>query len=582
MRFNRKLIIIITILLVLALFGFLFFKFNGRAKITDFYFKITTKSQTVGEVTVNRDLNSIKITKINDPFWDNKTISPIIGDAYKIDRLKNDGRPVHVEFAYDPNDIPANISPADLHLFKWHDENGKKYWSQIKSQVDKKKHIVFADLNSFSVLAIKAPLTSYLSSAEINEIKDRLKSMQENPPSFACGFLAVMEEELVTDEFDWQRTGDDNIIEIHDCWANGKVEPRAATFYFSRIKDGKSFTYVADALLAWQIDPSESITLDGWVVNQDGEPVEKAQVIAQKTKYGSWQQKTTTDKNGYYKLKIHSGEYTFKVISRDAKCSIVSANNQFCYQGNIWEEPITRSQWQKNFTMSRCGNYELTITSKIIKTTPIPGLAPSVNTSEVHGSATITAAKDNSGVSGDGSITIDKFTNGIAQGVECKQTKPVLYKFKVSSDSLSTRADKELSLTLDFSENDWDVPEEAYTVNLIYDPTDPADAQNAKKGAEDAKKYNNYECDYTSSWAGHLGIFITSDEWLGDFVDIHSDEGLNGTAIRSATIFAIKDWEIVNRDGVWARKSYQREKDLYGNKQSAVEETTLELRQIKN
>lgn len=573
-----RFLIIVVLVILLALLGFVFYKFNLEEKLGDVYFKITEKSQTVGSVTVSRDVNKIKITEIEKPFWDTKTISPVVGKAYKIDQLKTDGRPVHVEFAYNPKDVPISVLPADLRLFKWHDENGKKYWAMIPSKVDEVRKVVTADVTSFSVLAIKAPVRAYLTSAEISSINQKLADMMETPPRFACGVSIIMQEELVTDEFDYQRTDDEDIMEYHGCRENGSVEPRNAFFYFSRQKEGKSFTYVADALVVWQIDPEESITVEGFVVDESGKAVEGAAVIAKKTEYDNWEQKTTTDKSGHYKMKIHSGEYNIRAIPKDSKCAGASISGQLCYKGDLSEEPFTQNYWRKDLTVKKCSKYELTITSKII-TTALTALGPVTDTNEVRGSAVITTGAG-AVTDGNGSITIDKFTYGGAQGVECKQIKPVLYKFKIKGDSLATVLGKELFLVLDFSENDEDVPEEAYETNLLYDPTNTSDEANARKHAEEAKKYNNYECDYVSSWAGHLGIAIISDRWLGDFIDIHSDEGLNGSAIRSASIFEIKDWDIINDKGVWARKTYQRKKDLYGGHVSAEEDTIFELKEV--
>lgn len=565
MRPIRKFIlIIIALAILLALFGFLFYKLGWKGKLMDAYYEMTSKSQTVGAVTANRDAEKIKITEITDTFWNTETISPVIGQPYKIERLKDDGRPVHVEFAYDPKAVPAKISPAELRLFKWHDEDGKKYWSPVQSQVDTDRQVVSADLNSFSVLAIKAPVWLVLTEEERNDISKTLTEMEKNPPPFTCGVTKIMEEELITDEIHYSRSGDEN-IEKHGCHNNNKVKSIPFNYSVNREEDGKTKAYYAQALLEWQIDPDESIILDGWVVDQNGEAVEKAQVIAQKTNYDPWEKQTTTDKNGYYKLKLHSGEYTIKVTGKDAKCPIVSTSNQFCYQGDIWETPFTQSHWQKNFTLKKCGKYELSITSKI--TEPIYN-------SEVHGSVRLNEASDSAASSG--VITIDKMTTSSGKGGNCKPTRPIQYNFKAINGNLTDA--KNLSLSLDFSENNEEpLPEEAFCMSTILIPGgDPSSEAELQKKLAQARQYCEFECNYISDYGGYPGIEITEDTWLYDFLAMHLDEGTNGTSESLPTILEIKDWEIVGQGGVWARKSYQREKQTFNS--TYTEDTVLELK----
>ncbi|MDD5032154.1 MAG: carboxypeptidase-like regulatory domain-containing protein [Patescibacteria group bacterium] len=561
---HKFILIIIALAILLALCVFLFYKLNWKEKLSDIYFNLTNKSQTVGAVTANRDAEKIKITEITDTFWDTETISPVIGQPYKIERLKDDGRPVHVEFSYDSKTLPAKISPADLRLFKWHDENGKKYWSIVQSQVDTDRQVVSADLNTFSVLAIKAPVWLLLTDAEKDEISKKLEEMQKDPPPFTCGVFMMMDEELITDEIQYYRTGDENIAEMHDCRENESVKIANATFYFNK-QGEKTGTYAANATVEWQIDPKESIILDGWVVDQNGEAVEKAQVIAQKTKYGSWEQKTTTDKNGYYKLKIHSGDYTIRVIGKDAKCPIVSTDNQYCYKGDIWEEPTTKSHWQKNFTLKKCGKYELTITSKV---------SNSLHSSEVHGSVLLNGASDSE--TSPGLITIDKMETKLGKGGVCKQIKPIQYSFKTINSNFTDQ--KNLSLSLDFSENeDEAVPEEAFGMSTILIPDSSPEAEaDIQASLAKARQYNNYECNYISDYADFPGIEITQDSWLSDFLAMHMDEGTNGTNETLSAIIEIKDWEIVGQGGVWARKTYQREKQIFNS--AYTEDTVIELK----
>lgn len=562
----RLFLIIIVLVILLAVIGFVFYKFDYAEKFRDAYFKMTEKIQTVGSVTVNRDVDKIKITEIDEPFWDTKTISQVIGKAYKIDQLKSDGRPVHVEFAYNPKDVPMSVLPADLRLFKWHEENGKKYWAMIPSKVDEAKQVITADLASFSILAIRAPVRAYLTSTEISEIERKLKDIQENPPRFTCGMLITMQEELVTDEFDYQRAGDEDIVERHGCRENGSVEPRDAFFQFSRQQDGKSFIYVANALVVWQIDPQESITVEGFVVDESGRAVEGAAVIAQKTNYDSWEKKVTTNKSGHYNMKIHSGEYTIRAIPKDSKCAGASISGQFCYRGDLSEEPFTQSYWRKDLTVKKCGKYELTITSKIVVTTPVPGLAPSIDINEVHGSVVVLAPQDQiSGGTGD--IIIDKMISGVARGAECKQINPFQYTFKILEVNNSTPSQdkKGIRLSLDFNdEQNWPTAESHINFMMV-DSISPAAIAEAKIG-------NTYECDYV--WNNTNGAYITTNEWLDDFLEMHSDEG------GRSGIIEINDWEVINDNGIFARKVYKQEKNLYGSPASAVEETIFELKTV--
>ena len=349
------LVFIYIILAITALvFGLVFYKFNGKEMFSGIYYSLTEKTQIVGQVKADRGEKQLSIKEITDPVWNEKTISPVIGKAYKIDKLSKDTRPVHVEFSYDPKNLPEKISENDLKLFKWHEEGDKKYWAEIPSKVDTSKHIVWADLSHFSILAIKAPLTSYISETEINSINKKLEELAKNPPQFTCGLFVSMNEELVTSEFHYQRTGDDNLAEMHDCRQNGSVKIENAHFNISNQKS----TYLSDVLVEWQIDPSESITIDGYVKDQNGKPAENATVIATKTKYDKWEQKTTTDKKGYYSMKVHSGDYSVRAISNESGCSVGETNQQFCYRGPLREEPSNNNHWQKDFKL-KCSEYEI-------------------------------------------------------------------------------------------------------------------------------------------------------------------------------------------------------------------------------
>lgn len=565
MRITKKgSLILLPPLIILALFSCFFYIFDWKEKLNISDLNIFKKSQTIGAITVDRGVDQIKITEINNIFWNVNTISPVIGKPYKIDQIKNDAKSVHLEFAYNPKEIPAGISPTDLRLYKWHDENGKKYWSLIKSQVDTSKHIITADLKTFSIIAIKAPVWLVLNEREKNDLNKTLNEMQKNPPPFACGVTMTMEEELISGDFYYSRSGDEN-IEKHGCWNNDDVVSVPFDYQIAREENGETKAYYAKALVEWQIDQKESIILDGWVVNQNGEAVKDAQIIAQKEIYDSWEQKTTTNENGYYKLKLRSGQYTVKVTSKDSKCPIVSTGNQFCYQGDISEEPFIQSHWQKNFTLKKCGKYELIITSKIKDTNYY---------SEVHGKALLDEA---SGASS-GIITIDKMTVEYQKGGTCKQLRPFQYDFKAIGSNLNDI--KNLSISLDFNEqNEKPLPEEAFCMNTILIPNgSPSSEAEIQKKLNQARQYCDFECNYISDYANYPGIDITEDMWLFDFISMHADEGTSGTYKEFPAIINIKDWEIAGQKGVWARKYYQREKQVLNG--TYVEDTVLELKAL--
>ena len=137
--------------------------------------RLTQKSQTVGSVTANRDASALKITEVAAGTW--KHPETVIGKAYKIEKIKDSKKPVHVEFAYNSADIDPKIPETALRLYKWHGEAKNPYWAPVKSAVDTTRHVVTANLTSFSILAVHAPLMYYWPKSDVDSLNAYLASL---------------------------------------------------------------------------------------------------------------------------------------------------------------------------------------------------------------------------------------------------------------------------------------------------------------------------------------------------------------------------------------------------------------------
>lgn len=321
-------------------------------------------SQTVGGVTVNRPAGSVEVKEVEEPAWNQTTLSPIIGKAYRINRIKADADPIRVEFAYDPAKFPGGISESDLRLFKWHEEGGSKYWAPVKSEVDTKRHVVAADLTSFSILAIRAPVAAYLTPGEIQSITAKLKEMQDSAPRYTCGVLISVDEELVAPDLNYSR----GEVEAHDCRNTESVKNDDAVFYFNREQDGKSFVYALHALVEWHMDPSKSIVLEGTVKDKSGRPVKDAEIFATKIKYDRLDERTTTDQSGSYNIGLHAGRYSVRVEKKKPKCVSDKWEGDLCLWGLLAGPAIRQDKWNKDFAVD-CPEYVIdenqTITSEM-------------------------------------------------------------------------------------------------------------------------------------------------------------------------------------------------------------------------
>lgn len=340
---NKKTVIMSIIICIFSLAaGWFFFSSNG--------------SQTVGTVTVDRSAGEVEIKEVTEPRWNTASISPVIGKAYKIEKLKKDADPVRVEFSYNISELPTGIPETSLKLFKWNEENALKYWAPIKSRVDVARHVVVADITSFSILAIKAPVSAYLASGEIDSITDTLKKMENNVPPYTCGVSISIDEELNAPDLSYSREGDADRVEVHDCRNSESVKIEDASFNINRVQDGKEFVYVLHVLVEWQTDPGKSITLEGTVRNQRGRAVEGANISATKVKYDRLEGRTATDKNGHFNLKLHAGTYSVDVSSEKPKCRADKWRGDLCLWGLLADPPVRRDIWNKDFTME-CPEY---------------------------------------------------------------------------------------------------------------------------------------------------------------------------------------------------------------------------------
>lgn len=343
-------VIVTVLLLAVAICGFFALRQGG--------------SQTVGDVTVNRSASSVEVKEVADPTWNQTTLSPVIGKAYRIDRIKSNDEPVRVEFAYDPAKLPKGISESDIRLFKWHDEGEPKYWVPVKSEVDVKRRVVVADLTSFSILAIRAPVAAYLTPGEIQSITAKLEKMQENAPPYTCGVLISVDEELVAPDLNYSR----GEAEAHDCRNTESVKTDDAIFHFNREQDGKSFTYAIHALVEWHTDPDKSIILEGTVKDKKRRPVKGAEIFATKIKYDRLEERTITDQSGSYNMGLHAGSYSVKVNTEKPKCVSDKWAGDLCLWGLLNGPAIRKDRWNKDFVVD-CPEYVIdenqTITNEI-------------------------------------------------------------------------------------------------------------------------------------------------------------------------------------------------------------------------
>lgn len=365
---------LIILIIAINVIGSFFSPFVSWRMIFESLSRRMEPKQTVGEVTVNRDAKGVSIAELITPLWSTKAISPVIGKAYKITKLTNDDKPVHVEFAYNSADIPKGISENFLHLYKWHEE--RKAWAPVTSSVDTSRKVVQADLTSFSILAVKAPVTAYIGQKAVDWLNTLMDKMQKDPPQNTCGVVLMIDEELVTfngkdKRFDYSRPIPDQ-IEVHDCVSNGKTHDVGVVQETASYEEGGSqggYHYVISPKVVWQIDPDEDAVVKGVIKDQDGNPMPGVTLNADKITYTPGKKSTKTDSKGQYELDLHSGEYT---ITTNSECNGEKITDKFFAWGTLPEDPHKVGPWTKDLTL-KCPDFTIDDSQTILSNTPVEG-----------------------------------------------------------------------------------------------------------------------------------------------------------------------------------------------------------------
>ena len=335
--------------------------------------RLTQKSQTVGSVTANRDASALKITEVAAGTW--KHPETVIGKAYKIEKIKDSKKPVHVEFAYNPADIDPKIPETALRLYKWHGEAKNPYWEPVKSSVNTSRHVVTANLTSFSILAVHAPLMYYWPKSDVDSLNAYLASLTKKIPEYSCGIVIIVGEELIEwvdgEIVEYYLRPDGEDVETRDCvHREGSVIPTISNWgtYEREMKWGpkqsRNTQYTIDVGIIWQTDDKKSAKVDGVVRDQKGKPLEGITVIAKKITYWPTEEKAVTKEDGSYHLDIHSGEY--KVTADPATGG--NGKHKNCASGGYTErfhefgefpndiEGYRHGPWQKDVTL-QCADY---------------------------------------------------------------------------------------------------------------------------------------------------------------------------------------------------------------------------------
>jgi len=349
--------------------------------------RLTAKSQTVGAVTANRDASALKITEVTSATW--KHPETVIGKAYKIEKNKNDKKLVHVEFAYNPADIDPKIPETALRLYKWQEKAENPYWAPVKSSVDTKRHTVSADLTSFSILAVHAPLMYYWPESDVVALNTYLASLTKKIPEYSCGIVIIVGEELIEwvdgEIVEYYLRPDGEDVETRDCvHREGSIYPSIADWQSHQRemkwgpKQSRNTQYTLDICIGWQTDDKKSAKVDGVVRDQKGKPLEGITVIAKKITYWPTEEKVVTKEDGSYHLDMHSGEY--KVTADPATGG--NGKHKNCASGGYTErfhefgefpndiEGYRHGPWQKDITL-QCADYYIdeTVTLPVDATT---------------------------------------------------------------------------------------------------------------------------------------------------------------------------------------------------------------------
>jgi hypothetical protein len=364
---------VIILLPIVLLVVSQFIPISIRAGLFDKLTGLTEKTQTVGTVMANRDAGALQITEVASGTW--KHPETVIGKAYEINRLKDDGKPVHVEFSYNPTDLDSKIPETALRLYKWYGEEENPHWGLVKSSVDTARHVISADLTSFSVLAVHAPLMYYWPESDVAALNTYLASLIKKIPEYSCGIVIIVGEELIEwvdgEIVEYYLRPDGEDVESRDCRRReGSVIPAISDWgtYQREMKWGptqsRSTQYTLDVRIVWQTDDKKSAKVDGIVRDQKGKPLEGITVTAKKTSYWSAQEKAVTKEDGSYHLDLHSGEYkvtadpTTGGNGKHKNCVAGGYEERFHKFGTLPNDPETYSHgpWQKDI-MLQCSEY---------------------------------------------------------------------------------------------------------------------------------------------------------------------------------------------------------------------------------
>lgn len=348
-----------------------------RMMLYDKLERLTEKTQTIGTVTANRDTSALTITEITSPTWTHP--ETVIGKAYKVDRLKDDGQPVHVEFAYNPADIDPKIPEGSLRLYKWHSEAEKPFWALVNSQVDTQRHVVTADLTSFSILAVHAPLMYYWPETDVANLNTYLAGLIKDIPEFSCGIFITVDEELLewnnSEIVEQYKRPWDEQMEANDCAKRpGAPIPVISTWQSHEkemkwgAKQSNNTQYTIGVSIAWQTDDQKSAEVDGIVRDQKGNPLEGVSIIAKKIKYSPQQEQTVTKSDGSYQLQLHSGQYQIALDpnGKHSNCSVSGYTEKFFEFGELPDakEDYRHGPWQKDVTL-QCSDYYINETVQL-------------------------------------------------------------------------------------------------------------------------------------------------------------------------------------------------------------------------
>ncbi|MBU0648668.1 carboxypeptidase regulatory-like domain-containing protein [Patescibacteria group bacterium] len=372
--------IIVALFVILPSLTFFLSPGMGGALFEGLMDKITG-TQTVGDVTVNRRESRIAIAQLETAPGKPDALSPVIGQAYEVKSLKKENQPVRVEFKYDPSQLPEGISAENLGLFKWVDDGENKFWRPVASRVDTEKQAVIAELDSFSILAVRAPLAFYMTSEEIGSLNSELASLIEEMPDYTCGLFILVDEELLEwsggDIMEAYMRPEEEQTEYHDCAANPESGVPIESFatIIEREHNETRVQYSIYAIVAWQADEEDSAVLNGFIQDQDGRALPGVKVIAQKIKYSSESGDTATEEDGNFKLELPSGIYRLTVNPKGSNdkyknCSEEELEIKMHAFGDLADK-FERNQavakqgpWNEDFTL-QCSDYYIDNLSEV-------------------------------------------------------------------------------------------------------------------------------------------------------------------------------------------------------------------------